>query len=150
MVYPGCLGGHTTAELRTGRDTTDIYRVTSSPLVLLVEDDTDTRRMYATWLQLLGFAVTEARDGVEGVASARAVRPSVVLMDLAMPRMDGVEATRRLKTDPATAEVPVVIFSAYTSPEDRRRAFDAGAVEFLAKPCDVELVAARLRHYAGH
>jgi CheY-like chemotaxis protein len=117
--------------------------------VLVVEDDVDARRMYATWLELMGFAVAQARDGVEGLACALAAPPDVVLMDLAMPRMDGFETTRRLKSDPTTAAVPVVILSACTDVQDRQRAFEAGAVEFLTKPCDADLVASRLRHYSG-
>lgn len=118
------------------------------PTVLLVEDDADTRQMYATSLDFLGFEVSEARDGVEGVLCAHAVRPNVVLMDVAMPRMDGLEATRRLKKDPETASVPVVIISAFTTAQDRQRALEAGAAEFLGKPCDPEILATRLRRYA--
>jgi CheY-like chemotaxis protein len=77
------------------------------------------------------------------------VHPDVVLMDVAMPRMDGLEATRRLKQDPTTAGVPVVIISALTTPHDRQRAFEAGAVDFLGKPCDPDVVAARVRRYSG-
>jgi CheY-like chemotaxis protein len=105
--------------------------------------------MYASWLGSEGFDVSEAGDGAEGVCRARAVHPDVVLMDVAMPRMDGLEATRRLKRDPATATVPVVILSALSSPQDRRRALEAGAVDFLGKPCDPDIVAARVRYHSG-
>lgn len=118
------------------------------PVVLLVEDDPDTRHMYAVSLDVLGFDVSEARDGAEGLRCAQALHPDVVLMDVAMPRMDGLEATRRLKRDPTTASVPVVILSALTSAQDRQRAIDAGAAEFLGKPCDPETVALRLREYS--
>lgn len=104
--------------------------------------------MYATCLDVLGFEVSEARDGLEGVRRAEAVHPNVVLMDVAMPRMDGLEATRRLKNNPDTAGVPVVILSAFTTNQDRQRAFEAGATEFLAKPCDPEMLASRLRKYS--
>lgn len=118
------------------------------PSVLVVEDDPDTRHMYAFCLNVLGFDVSEARDGLEGVRRAEAVHPDVVLMDVAMPRMDGLEATRRLKDNPETAAVPVVIVSAFTTEQDRRRAIEAGAAEFLAKPCDPETLAEHLRHYS--
>jgi CheY-like chemotaxis protein len=123
--------------------------MTSRNVVLLVEDDPDTRQMYAQWLEFFGFNVAQAGNGLEGVESARRVHPDVVLMDVAMPKMDGLEATRRLKHDPQTADVPVVILSAFASPQDRKRAFDAGADEFLAKPCDLDLVRARLEHYSA-
>lgn len=120
----------------------------SRPSVLVVEDDPDTRHMYATCLDVLGFDVSEARDGLEGVRCAQAVHPDVVLMDVAMPRMDGLEATRRLKNNPDTASVPVVIVSAFTTRQDRERALQAGAAEFVPKPCDPEALAMRLRKYS--
>jgi CheY-like chemotaxis protein len=120
----------------------------SRPSVLLVEDDPDTRHMYATCLDVMGFEVREARDGLEGVRCAQAVHPDVVLMDVAMPRMDGLEATRRLKNNPETASVPIVILSAFTTLQDRERALEAGASEFLPKPCDPETLATRLRRYS--
>jgi CheY-like chemotaxis protein len=104
--------------------------------------------MYATCLDVLGFDVSEARDGLEGVRCAHAVHPDIVLMDVAMPRMDGLEATRRLKSDPETAAVPIVILSAFTTQQDRQRALEAGAAEFVAKPCDPEALAQRLRRYS--
>jgi CheY-like chemotaxis protein len=120
----------------------------SRPSVLVVEDDPDTRHMYATCLDVLGFDVSEARDGLEGVRCAQAVHPDVVLMDVAMPRMDGLEATRRLKNNPDTASVPVVIVSAFTTRQDREQALQAGAAEFVPKPCDPEALAMRLRKYS--
>lgn len=104
--------------------------------------------MYATCLDVLGFDVSEARDGLEGVRCAQAVHPDVVLMDVAMPRMDGLEATRRIKENPDTASVPVLILSAFTTHQDRQRALEAGAAEFLAKPCDPETLARRIRRYS--
>jgi CheY-like chemotaxis protein len=105
--------------------------------------------MYAMSLDFFGFDVREARDGLEGLHCARSIHPDVVLMDVAMPRMDGLEATRRLKNDPETASVPIVIISAFTTAQDRQRALDAGAAEFLGKPCDPETLADRLRRYSN-
>lgn len=113
-----------------------------------MEDDPDTRHMYAVCLDVMGFDVSEARDGLEGVRCAQTIHPNVVLMDVAMPRMDGLEATRQLKSNPDTASLPVVILSAFTTTHDRQRAFEAGAAEFLAKPCDPQTVASRLRKYS--
>jgi CheY-like chemotaxis protein len=118
-------------------------------LVLVVEDDTDTRHMYAHWLANYGFDVAEARNGQEGVETAERVHPDVVLMDVAMPRMDGLEATRRLRRNPDTAGTPIVILSAYSTLQDRERAFAAGANDFLPKPCDLDTVAEKLQRYSG-
>jgi two-component system, cell cycle response regulator DivK len=123
--------------------------MSARPVVLVVEDDWDTRSMYAQCLESWGFDVLQARDGAEGVQCALSLHPHVVLMDVAMPRMDGLEATRWLRNDPATTHLPIVIVSAYTTAQDRARAMAAGADEFLSKPCDLDLVASRLRHYAG-
>jgi CheY-like chemotaxis protein len=115
--------------------------------VLLVEDDDDTRNMYAASLEMFGFNVRQARNGAEAVAIAPALKPHAILMDLAMPHMDGFEATRRLKSDPETAPIPIVVLTAFTSPADCERALGAGANDFLAKPCDPDAVAARLQHH---
>lgn len=101
--------------------------------------------MYAFSLESYGFQISQARDGIEGVAIATATRPDVIVMDLAMPRMDGVEATRRIKNDPATRSIPIVVLTALTSPGDCARALQAGADDFLAKPLDPDALAYRLR-----
>jgi CheY-like chemotaxis protein len=126
---------------------TETKGVSSLGRVLVVEDDDDIRKVYALWLEESGFEVIEARNGAEGVLRAVDQQPEAVLMDVAMPHMDGVEATRRLRSDPATAQMPILILSAYATQPDRERALAAGADEFLVKPCDLELVASRLRHY---
>jgi CheY-like chemotaxis protein len=105
--------------------------------------------MYAHWLETYGFDVAEATNGLEGVETAIRVHPAVVLMDVAMPKLDGLEATRRLRRHPHTAAVPIVILSAYASRQDRERALAAGADEFLSKPCDLDVVAQRLQHYSA-
>ena len=108
-------------------------------LVLLVDDYTDAREMYAEFLEIYGYEVMQAGDGEEALAKAAARRPDVVLMDLSLPGLDGREATRRLKSLPATAAVPVVILSGMPSEYAQR----SGADAVLSKPCEpAELVAA--------
>jgi CheY-like chemotaxis protein len=114
--------------------------------VLLVVDDTDAlRSLWRIWLGQLGFDVVEARTGVEALALATRYDPVAIVMDLAMPVMDGLEATRRLKQDPRTAAVPVVMVTAYTSDIHRRAAADAGCAAFLPKPADPNELVAELR-----
>jgi len=79
--------------------------------------------------------VATAADGEAGVASARATWPAIILMDLAMPRMDGWEAIRQLRADPMTAEIPIVALSAYAFGDEPERARQAGADLCLTKPC---------------
>jgi CheY-like chemotaxis protein len=113
--------------------------------VLIVEDNFDNRDIYGTFLRHHGYAVLEAADGEEGVRLAREHLPSVVLMDVGMPVLDGLAATRRLKADPATAGIPVVALTAHALESDRRAAAEAGCDAFLAKPAEPSSVLALVR-----
>src|SRR5207247_2328722 len=88
-------------------------------------------------LQFHGFRTIEATTGEEGVAMARAQPPDLVLMDIALPGIDGVEATRQLKADDATAAIPIVALTASVMRADRARVDEAGFVGIIAKPIDV-------------
>lgn len=104
------------------------------PLVLVVEDDDDTRLLLRTMLEMRGYGVAEAADGEEGVALAWRERPELVLMDATLPRMDGLAATRRIRSDSALGGVPVVFLSGHAQPEFRAAALEAGGTDFLVKP----------------
>jgi two-component system, cell cycle response regulator DivK len=104
--------------------------------VLIVEDNEDNRTIYSMLLRHYGYDVLEARDGEEGVRRAREARPDLVLMDVGLPRIDGWTATELLKSDEATARIPVIALTAHTLPEDRQRARAVGCDGFLAKPCE--------------
>jgi two-component system cell cycle response regulator DivK len=107
----------------------------TSALVLLVDDSRDAREMYGEYLRFAGFRVVTAENGIEALAAAQAEWPAVILMDLAMPRMDGWEAIRRLRADPLTADIPIVALSAYAFGDEPNRARLAGADLCLSKPC---------------
>jgi two-component system, cell cycle response regulator DivK len=113
--------------------------------VLVVDDNAGLRHLWSVWLSLWNFLVVEATDGVDAVNTALREQPSLVLMDLAMPRLDGFAATRELKQHAETAGIPVVALTAHTSSEDRRRACEAGCAGFLGKPCDPELLLTEVR-----
>lgn len=106
-----------------------------SPLVLVIDDGEDNRMMYRHYLEHAGYRVVEAPDATAGIALARGLLPAIVIMDLSMPGLDGWEATRVLKSDPATRKIGIVALSAFHEPPSRRRAKEAGADFFLAKPC---------------
>ena len=106
-----------------------------SALVLLADDSPDTRALYGEYLELCGFRVETASDGEEAVRKAEAQWPGVIIMDLAMPRMDGWEAIRKLRANPQTASIPIVALSAFTMAESSERARAAGANVCLSKPC---------------
>jgi two-component system cell cycle response regulator DivK len=105
------------------------------PVVLLVEDYDDAREMYREYLEYAGFRVETARDGAEALAKAPDVEPDIVLMDLSLPGIDGWEATRRLKADPATAHLTIIALSAHALSAEGDRAREAGCDGFIPKPC---------------
>jgi two-component system, cell cycle response regulator DivK len=113
------------------------------PLVLLVDDFSDTRSMYAEFLSFSGFDVAEAGDGQEAVDQTVALRPSLVVMDLSLPGLSGSEATRRIRNDPRTAAIPVLVVSGHTGSEiDEARS--AGCTDVLVKPCAPDELVARI------
>jgi two-component system, cell cycle response regulator DivK len=106
-----------------------------APLVLVVEDYPDAREMYSEYLRFSGFRVAEARNGEEALEKAFTLLPDVVLMDLALPLMDGWEATRRLKGDPRTAQILVVALTGHALAGHQEGARRAGCDAFVTKPC---------------
>ncbi len=115
------------------------------PLVLIVDDYRDAREMYAQYLAFSGFDVAEAADGAEAIRLAREKQPSIILMDLALPGMDGWEATRRLKADTRTKQIPVIALTGHALPGYSASARNAGCDGFISKPCLPETVVAELR-----
>jgi two-component system, cell cycle response regulator DivK len=114
--------------------------------VLYVEDNDDNVYMLKMRLELLGdFDVVAAPDGEQGCAMALRERPDVILMDLEMPVVDGWEATRRLKDDPQTRDIPIIALSAHALAGDREKALAAGCDEFDTKPIEFERLVATLR-----
>jgi CheY-like chemotaxis protein len=106
-----------------------------APLILIVEDFDDAREMYRDYLEFTGFRVVTARDGREAIDKATALQPDLVLMDLSLPGIDGWEATRLLKADPATRDILIVALSAHALAAEGQRARSAGCDGFIAKPC---------------
>jgi CheY-like chemotaxis protein len=104
--------------------------------VLIVEDDEDSQYVYGIVLEDHGFSVASARSGDEGLRLARENRPQAILMDVSIPGLDGWTVTERLKGDPTTAGIPVIIITAHAFPEDLARAKRVGCDGFLTKPCE--------------
>lgn len=115
--------------------------------MLLVEDYEDARDMYRDYLLFSGFAVETADNGLEAIAKARELKPDVILMDLSLPVLDGWEATRLLKADPATAPIKVIALSAHAMAAEESRATAAGCDGFIAKPCLPETVVTELARH---
>jgi CheY-like chemotaxis protein len=104
--------------------------------ILLVDDNEMNRDALCRRLQRRGFEVEVATDGVEGLERVEAAPPDLILMDLSLPRMDGLELTRRLKAAPATASIPIVALTAHATRDDLERALAAGCDDFDTKPVD--------------
>jgi len=102
--------------------------------ILLVEDNDLNRDMLSRRLRRRGFSVSEAEDGREGLEMVERTEPSVILLDLSLPEIDGWEVARRLKADPATRRIPVIALTAHAMAGDRRRALAAGCDEYETKP----------------
>jgi CheY-like chemotaxis protein len=119
--------------------------------ILYVEDNDDNVYMLKMRLELLGdFEVLAAEDGEKGCESALRERPDIILMDLEMPVIDGWEATRRLKGDPRTHDIPVIALSAHALAGEREKAIAAGCDEFDTKPIEFERLVATVRRLLAH
>ncbi|TFG51230.1 MAG: response regulator [Gemmatimonadales bacterium] len=105
--------------------------------LLLVEDDPDQRRLLGRALAAAGWRVFTAPDGEAGVAAARSQRPDVIVLDVMMPRLNGFQACRQLRADPATREIPIIMPTAKDQPADEFWGREVGADEYLVKPLDL-------------
>lgn len=113
-------------------------------LVLLAEDNEMTLTSFSDYLQAKGFRVAEARSGNEAVERARELHPDLVLMDIQMPGMDGLEATRRIRAEKALAGTIIIAMTALAMPDDRQRCLDAGADDYISKPLSMKQLLAKI------
>jgi two-component system cell cycle response regulator DivK len=121
--------------------------------ILVVEDNLDNYELVRTILEIAGYDSFLAVNGRDGVNAARKQKPDLILMDMALPEMDGWDATKRIREDPETAHIPMVALSAYTLPKERKRALEAGVDAYLSKPFDanqfIRLVESTLENSKG-
>lgn len=124
----------------------------SQKTVMVVEDFDDTRLMMKTLLELEGCRVVEAANGQEAVdlAVKKPGELDLILMDLTMPVLDGYEATRRIRAQPETSDIPIVAVSAHCDTHWKGAALEAGCVECISKPVDFGLLERLLSRYTGH
>jgi CheY-like chemotaxis protein len=117
--------------------------------VVYVEDDGDNVYVLTRRLGRRGFDVVVAGDGAAGIETIRKTHPSLVLMDMSLPVMDGWEATRRLKADPTTRDIPVIGLSSHAMIGDREIALSAGCDDYDTKPIELERLLAKMHHLLG-
>ena len=115
---------------------------TAKPTILIVEDFSDTRELLSVLLRRQGYSVIEAEDGLEGLLKATGMYPDLIIMDLSLPEMDGVEVARRIHEQSKLSQIPIIVLSAYLTQEVLVDARAAGCVASFAKPFDTyELLA---------
>ena len=116
-------------------------QVDTRQTILLAEDNPANIQMVSTYLEACGYRVITAKNGADALLSARLEMPSLILMDIQMPDMNGLEAIRRMRTDPALEHLPVIALTALTMPGDRERSLEAGANEYISKPFSLKKLA---------
>ena len=115
--------------------------------LLYIEDNEDNLYMLTLWFDGLGrYEIVSAPDGATGIAMAAAEPPDLILMDLNLPEIDGWEATRRLKADPATRDIPIIALSAHAMAGDREKAIATGCDDFETKPVEFDRLLAKIEH----
>ena len=118
----------------------------TTPTILVVDDHTDSRVICEIILERNGYSVLSAADADRALELARAEKPGAILLDIALPRMDGWAVVEELKKEPATAEIPVVMYTAHSLDSYRKRALEVGCVAFLVKPCSPRAVLEAVQH----
>lgn len=106
--------------------------------ILLVEDNAANILTIGEYLENYGYQIIIANDGLQAIEKAKEILPNIILMDIQMPKMDGLEATRRLRADPQFASVPIIALTALAMPGDRERCLEAGASEYMSKPVSLK------------
>ena len=120
-----------------------------APTILVVEDHSDSRTLLSAWLRSKGYKVVEARNGKEGLLQANRLRPDLILMDLTMPELDGVEAARQIRSRHVLSQTPIFAISGYATREIKGDAQAAGCTEVFGKPLDLDKLLGRIRATLG-
>lgn len=115
------------------------------PLILVADDEDDVRNLVVYRLSRSGYDVVEARDGEEALQLAARTTPDLAVLDVMMPKVDGYEVTRRLRTDAATSRIPVILLTSRSQESDVSQGFDVGADDYLKKPFNPDELTARVR-----
>jgi two-component system cell cycle response regulator DivK len=121
----------------------------SQKRILLIEDNEFNRKIVRDLLARQPYDLLEANDGEAGVAAARRDRPDVIVMDIQLPKLSGLDATRAIRADPDTAKIPIIVVTSFALSGDDKKAMDAGASAYLAKPYSPRQLLDTIRKMAG-
>jgi len=117
--------------------------------ILVVEDDADTRNIWSTILQHHGYTVFDAADGTQGILMAREQNPDLIVMNLSMPRLDGISTTVLLRNDPKTANIPIIACTGFVRDDGEDHAEEAGCNAYIEKPCEPSRLVAEIERFLG-
>ena len=117
--------------------------------ILIVDDDVDSLKLIGLMLQRHGYKVIAASAGNQALAKAEAEVPDLIILDVMMPDMNGLEVCRRLRDNPTTGEIPIIMFTAKTLIDDKVKGFEAGADDYLTKPINIEELVNILQKHLG-
>jgi two-component system cell cycle response regulator DivK len=115
--------------------------------ILVIEDTEDNRTILRDLFASVGYAVIEATTGEQGISAARREHPDLILMDIQLPVIDGYEATRRIKSDPELAAIPIIAVTSHALSDDEAKAREAGCDDYVAKPFSPRALLAKVRAY---
>ncbi len=134
----------------TGRQHAVQLDKANQPTILLVEDTQGVTMMISDYLELAGYKVVTVQDGMDGLTQARRVRPDLILMDIQLPRMDGLEVTRKLRAEPDFRYTPIIALTALAMPSDRERCLAAGMDEYISKPIHLKALIKVIEGFLFH
>jgi two-component system cell cycle response regulator DivK len=115
--------------------------------ILVVEDQEDDRQIIRDMLAGTGYAITEAEDGEQALASLAKERPDLILMEIQLPSMDGYETMRRIRTNPALLSIPIIAVTSYAPNEEEQKARAAGCDDYVPKPFSPRQLLAKIRNF---
>ncbi|MDD4179915.1 MAG: response regulator [Candidatus Margulisbacteria bacterium] len=121
----------------------------NQPLILIIEDEADIRTALTMRLEAKGFAVASASDGVAGLKLAREITPSLIILDIMLPKMDGYTISRMFKYDERFSAIPIIMLTAKVQPKDIERGKEAGADAYMTKPYEAEELIAKINELLG-
>jgi CheY-like chemotaxis protein len=120
---------------------------TDKPTILLIEDTKEVVMMVTDYLEMAGYKIITAQDGVDGITQAKLGHPNLILMDIQMPRMDGFETTEKLRADPEFKNIPIIALTALAMSNDRERCLEAGMDEYISKPVNLKALVKMIRQF---
>jgi two-component system chemotaxis response regulator CheY len=114
--------------------------------ILIVDDDATTRKLLGLYLKSKGYEVAYAENGLDGIEKIGTENPGLIISDLNMPYMDGIEFVKTVRGDPARAEIPILMVTTEADPEERERAMSSGVNGYLVKPVTADVITQHIRH----